>query len=147
MQMTQTAPGEVRAPVSRPASGAMVVVAAVERLEHEDLHGEVRIDVVVAHEADDLASRQALDLLADLRLHDALPASAEIEHGARLARVGERLLAVREAVLEDDEHAVVAERGLRLRRAAAGGARERADDGVRDRGGQLTVAQPAFSAH
>jgi len=51
--------------------------------------------VVVAHEADHLASGQLLDL-ADVVLHDALPASAEIQHGVGLASVGERLLAARD---------------------------------------------------
>ena len=81
----------------------------------------------------------SLDLAADVGLHDALPAPAQIEHGHALAGVGERLLAAREGVLEHDEDAVVAERGLRLRRAAAGRARERPDDRVGDRRRELPV--------
>jgi hypothetical protein len=67
--------------------------------------------VVVAPEADHLASGQPLDVPGELRLRNTLPAPAEIEHGLPLARVGERLPAVREAVLaralEDDEDAVL----------------------------------------
>ena len=48
--------------------------------------------MVVAHEADHLASGQLLDLVAEVDLHHTLPASAEIEHGGALAGVGQRLL-------------------------------------------------------
>src|SRR4051794_18963962 len=50
------------------------------RLEDEHLDGKVGVQVIVAHEADDLASGQLLDLTADISLHDALPAPPQIEH-------------------------------------------------------------------
>jgi hypothetical protein len=48
------------------------------RLEHEDLDREVRVEVVVAHEADHLASGELLALAAEVGLHDALPADAQV---------------------------------------------------------------------
>ena len=89
----------------------------------------------------------SLDLVAEVGLHDALPASAQVEHGLALAGVGQRLLAAREAVLEHDEDAVVAERGSCLGRAAAGRARERPDHGVRDRRRELPVGQAVLVVH
>ena len=44
-----------------------------QRFEHEDLDGEVGVEVVVAHEADHLASGQLLDLPGELDTHDPLP--------------------------------------------------------------------------
>src|SRR3954463_12842622 len=89
-----------------------------ERLEHEHFHGEVGIDVVVAHEADHLASRELFDRAAHVRFHHGLPAAPQVEHRLTVARMVERLLADRKGVLQDDEHAVVTDGRLRLRRAA-----------------------------
>src|SRR3954467_14586753 len=114
-----------------------------QRREHEDLDRQIGVDVVVAHEADHLASGELLDLAADVGFHDALPASAQIEDSQALAGVRQRLLAAREAVLEHDEDTVLAERGSRLRRTAAGRARERSDDGLRDRFGELSLLASA----
>jgi len=68
--------------------------------------------VVIAHEADRLASCQLLDLAADVLLHDHLPAMAQIERRLALAGVSERLFAACERVLQHHEHAIRAERGL-----------------------------------
>jgi hypothetical protein len=87
--------------------------------EHEHLDSEVGIDVVIAHEADHPTSGQVFDLAAHLRLHHAPPASAQIEDGVAPARVGERLLAAREGVLQHHEDGVLTERGSRLRGPAA----------------------------
>ena len=53
-----------------------VGVRAGEWFQHEHLDGQIGVDVVVAHEPDHSASRQFLDLAADVLLHDPLPASA-----------------------------------------------------------------------
>jgi hypothetical protein len=69
------------------------------RFKDEDLDSQVGVEVVVAHEADHLASGQLFYLPAELDAHDALPASAQVEHRLAFAGVGEVLLAAREAVL------------------------------------------------
>src|SRR4051794_11216966 len=129
------------------ASTPTLVSTGRLRFEYEDLDGEVWVDVVVAHKADHLAPGQLFDLLADVGLHDALPASAQIKHGLALAGVRERLLAACKAVLEHDEDAVFAERGLRFGRAAAGCAGERSHHRVRDHCGELAVGERAIGAH
>src|SRR3954452_12576747 len=132
-------------PLNATASGILGRLCAAanagrgERFEHEDLDSEVGVEVVVAHEADHLASGELFDLPAELDAHDALPASAQIEHGLALAGVREALLAAREAVLEHDEDAVVAERGFRPRGPAAGGARKRPHDRIGDPRCELPV--------
>ena len=47
-------------------------------------------------------------------LHNALPASAQIEHRVSFAGIGESLLTAGHGVLQYDEHAVLAERRLCL---------------------------------
>src|ERR1700737_4100992 len=88
--------------------GQVLRVRRVERLEHEYLDGEIGVDVIVAHESDDLPSSQLLDLATDIGFHYSLPPPAQVQYGLALAGVGERPLAAREAVLEDNEHAVLA---------------------------------------
>ena len=94
-----------------------------------------------------LLAGQPLDFAADLGLHDALPASAQIEHGRGLAGLGEAPLANRERVLEHDEDTVLAERGLCLGRTAASGAGERPHDRVRDRRRELALGRSALGGH
>ena len=144
----QEHPAGTRHPAPRERPRRSVTHAADRNAARsEDLDGEVGIDVVVAHEADDPASRQLLDLAADVGAHDALPAPAQIEHGRALAGFCERLLAARQAVVEHDEHAVLAERGLGLGGAPTGGARERLDHRVRDRCGDFAVLLATLAAH
>src|SRR4051794_23060074 len=107
--------------------------------ENEYLDCEIGIDVVVAHEADDLAAGQLLDLAADVDFHDALPAAPEVKHRAAFAGIRQRPLTDGQAVLKDDEDAVFADGRLCLCRAAAGRAGECLNDGVRDCGRKLAV--------
>src|SRR4051794_12274644 len=118
-----------------------------EWLEYEHLDREVGVDVVVAHEADHLAPRQFLDLEAHALLHNVLPAAAQVEHSSALTGVGKRLLADGEAVLQDDEDAILSERRLCLGRSAAGRSGERPDDGVGDGGRELAARMCGIGAH
>src|ERR1035441_8643601 len=107
----------------------------------------VGVDVVIAHEADPLASWQLLDLAADVLLHDHLPAMAQIEHRLAVAGGSERLFTACERVLQHHEHAIRAERGLCLGGATTGRPGQRPNDSVRDLGGELSVADQAFGGH
>src|SRR5690348_10673670 len=116
-----------------------VSVCAWQRLQHEHFDREVWVDVVIAHEADHLAASQLLNLAADVVLHDHLPTSAQIEHGLPLAGISERLLAACESVLQNHEHAISPERGLRLRGPTTGRPGQRPNHSVRDLDGELPV--------
>src|SRR3954447_13718462 len=118
-----------------------------EWFEYEHLDREVGVNVVVAHEADDLASGQLFDFAAHIHSHDRLPAAPEVEHDLTLTGGGERPFADSEAVLYDDEDAVVTERRLRLRWSAARRSGQRLDHGVRDRGRELAIRLSSTGAH
>jgi hypothetical protein len=117
------------------------------RFEHEDLDGDIGVDVVVAHKPITLRPVScSISRLTSACMTRCQP-SAQIQHGLALAGVGGRLLAAREAVLEHNEDAVVIERGPGLRRATAGLARERPHDRAGDRRRELPIGKSAVNAH
>src|SRR5579862_5118253 len=63
--------------------------ARFDGLKDEDLDRDIRVDVVVAHEADHLAGGQLLHFAAARLTHDLLPPSAQIEHRLALASADE----------------------------------------------------------
>src|SRR4051812_9196031 len=115
--------------------------------EHEDLDGEVRVDVAVAHEAHYLASCELLDLFAHLGPHDVLPALADVENRRLLPGGDKRPLALREVVLEHYEDAVLTERGLCFGRAPAGGLGEHVHDRRRDRRAEFAACGCVLIGH
>src|SRR5947199_1314552 len=92
--LPRAAPRKLPSQPRPPAGGGCIG----ERLEYEHLDRQVGVDVIVAHETDHFATGQLFDLAADVRLHDALPESAKIEHGCALAGICQRPLPAREAV-------------------------------------------------
>ena len=118
-----------------------------ERLEDEHLDGDVGVDVVIAHEADDLAAGELLDLLAAAFAHHALPAPAQVEHGLTLAGCDEVALPTRERVLEHHEHRVIAQGRLRLRRPATRSTGQLANDRIGDRQRKPPLAHNTLLSH
>src|SRR5579864_5576144 len=118
-----------------------------ERLEDEHLDGDVRVDVVIAHETDHLASHQPLDLLAAAVAHHPLPAPAEIQHRLALTRPNQGPLPTRERVLQHHEHRVIAQRRPRLRRASTGGTGQLTNHRVGDRHRKFALARNSVLSH
>src|SRR5205807_5397372 len=80
-------------------------------LEHEDLAGDVGIDVGLREKGADLAARDALDHFGEGGLHCALEGQPHLDDGPGFSRLQERLFRGGVDVFEEADHVVVADHG------------------------------------
>src|SRR5215210_2115104 len=122
------------------ASGLPLVSGT--RLEDEHLRGDVRLDVVLAHEGEHLATAQLLDGPDGVVPDDLLDRTSCLEDLVRTTIGRQRALRFGQAVLHDDGDRVVAHLGARPLRPAPGGPMHQRDHGVGD-GQRLRAMPPA----
>ena len=88
--------------------------------EHEGLSGQVRVDVLIAHERDHLAAGRLFDEGDEVLAHYLLKAPAHVYHDIGLALVDEPVLGLGQRVTEDDRDQIARDGGARLGGPAPG---------------------------
>ena len=116
-------------------------VCSQRLVEHEQLGGDVRVELVAAHEGDHPSPGQPLDRLAEVRLHRPLEELADVPDRIDVLAAAERALGVSEHVVHHGDHDVAVVEG----RGGGGAAPEvlgmDPDQSARDGGVQLSTPQ------